>query len=117
MLDPKKSVGQKKVRSQKVLVQKIMDLSFQEKKRFVNMLNGLQVTIIFVILENSGVFIETPCSLLANLLTCSLHSLLCTAWFNSGLLIYFLANLLPYLYSPLFDQLELTSGWPTGQPA
>ena len=37
-----------------------LDLSFQEKKRFVNMLNGLQVTIIFVILENSGVFIETP---------------------------------------------------------
>ena len=28
------------------------------------MLNGLQVTTIFVILENSGVFIETPCTLL-----------------------------------------------------
>ena len=41
-----------------------MDLSFQEKKNFANMLNGLQVTTIFVILENSGVFIETPCTLL-----------------------------------------------------
>ena len=38
-----------------------MDLSFQEKKKFVNILNDLQVTSIFVILENSGVFIETPC--------------------------------------------------------
>ena len=44
-----------------------MDLSFQEKKRFVNMLNGLQVTTIFVILENSGVFIETPCNFWLNL--------------------------------------------------
>ena len=40
-----------------------MDLSFRRKKKFVNMLNGSQVITIFVILENSGVFIETPCIL------------------------------------------------------
>ena len=35
---------------------------FRREKKFVNILNGLQVTTIFVIQENSGVFIETPCS-------------------------------------------------------
>ena len=40
-----------------------MDLSFQEKnKKIVNSLYGLQVTIILIIQENSGVFLKTPCS-------------------------------------------------------
>ena len=37
-----------------------MYLSFQEKKRFVNLLHGLKVTAIFVILENSGVLFKHP---------------------------------------------------------
>ena len=38
-----------------------MDLSFQEKEQFVNPLHGLQVTTIFGIQENSGVFLP-PCT-------------------------------------------------------
>ena len=44
-----------------------MDLSFQEKKRLKNPLHGLQVTAILVVWENSGVFIETPCTYLLSL--------------------------------------------------
>ena len=37
-----------------------MDLSFQEKKRLVNPLHGLQFTAFLVIHENSGVFLKHP---------------------------------------------------------
>ena len=39
-----------------------MGLSLHEKKKRINLLHGLQLTTIFVSLENSGVLFEAPCS-------------------------------------------------------